>query len=160
MKHVSHSLAVKQRGATLIIALLMLLVSTLLAVGAIQSSVTNVRVGRNTQLASEARMAAQRAIDSRLTDLSNFTGAPLLPATTVQQIDVDGDGTNDFAVTVYRPTCVAISNAKDYSYLTNPPKDTTWTIRATAADLSGGNATADISQGIKVRLSTSADCPP
>jgi Tfp pilus assembly protein PilX len=154
-----HQLIARQRGATLIVALLMLLVSALLAIGAIQSSVMSIRIGRNAQLAQEAQMAAQRAIDSQLSTLATFTGAAAAPATTVQQIDVDGDGVNDFAVTVYRPTCVAIANAKEYSYLTNPPKDTTWTIRATAADLSGGNATADISQGIRVRLPTSADCP-
>lgn len=149
----------RQRGSTLIVALLILVVAALLAIGAIQSNITSMRIGRNAQLALEAQMAAQRAIDSQLTTLATFTGASGAPATTVQQIDIDGDGTNDFAVTVYRPTCVAIANAKDYSYLTNPPKDTTWTIRATAADLSGGNATADISQGIRVRLPTSAECP-
>lgn len=147
-----------QRGSALIVALILLVVAALLGIGAIQSGMMGTRIGRNAQLTQQAQLAAQRAIDATLSNLATFTDASTAPATTVQAIDVDGDGTADFNVTLNRPACVAIANAKDYSYLTNPPKDTTWVLRAVANQI-GGNASAEVRQGIRVRLPTSADCP-
>lgn len=148
-----------QRGSALIIALILLVVAALLGIGAIQSGMMGTRIGRNAQLTQQAQLAAQRAIDATLSDLGTFTNASSAPATTVQSIDIDGDGTADFTVTVSRPACVAIANAKDYSYLTSPPKDTTWVIRARAVEVGGGSSGAEVTQGIRVRLPTSADCP-
>ena len=148
----------RQRGSALIVALILLVVAALLGVGAIQSSVSSVRIGRNVQLAQQAEYAAQRAGDALLTDLTTFTEATTAPATTTTNVDVDGDGNADFAVVVTRPSCVSIANAKDYSYLTHPPKDTTWVIRAVATEI-GGSASAELTQGVRVRLPTSADCP-
>jgi Tfp pilus assembly protein PilX len=146
------------RGSALIIALILLVVAALLSIAAIQSGMMGTRISRNAQLTQQAQMAAQRAIDATLSNLGTFTNASSAPATSVQSIDIDGDGTADFSVTLNRPACVAIANAKDYSYLTNPPKDTTWSIRAVATEI-GGNARAEVTQGIRVRLPTSADCP-
>jgi Tfp pilus assembly protein PilX len=147
-----------QRGSALIVALILLVVAALLGIGAVQAGMMGTRIGRNAQLTQQAQLAAQRAIDGTLSQLATFTGAATAPATSVQTIDIDGDGTADFSVTLNRPACVAIANAKDYSYLTNPPKDTTWVIRAVATEING-NASAEVTQGIRVRLPTSAECP-
>lgn len=147
-----------ERGAALIVALILLVVAALLGIGAIQSSVMGLRIGRNAQLTQQAQLAAQRAIDATLSDLATFTGAAAAPATSTQSIDVDGDGTADFSVVLNKPTCVSIANAKDYSYLTSPPKETTWVIRAVATEV-GGNTSAEVTQGIRVRLPNSAECP-
>jgi Tfp pilus assembly protein PilX len=148
----------RQRGSALIVALILLVVAALLGIGAVQAGMMGTRIGRNAQLTQQAQLAAQRAIDSTLSNLATFTDASTAPATSVQSIDIDGDGTADFSVTLNRPACVAIANAKDYSYLTNPPKDTTWVLRAVATEING-NASAEVTQGIRVRLPTSADCP-
>jgi Tfp pilus assembly protein PilX len=142
----------------LIVALILLIVAALLSIGAVQAGMMGTRIGRNAQLTQQAQLAAQRAIDATLSDLTTFTNASAAAATSTTTIDIDGDGTADFTVTLNRPACVAIANAKDYSYLTNPPKDTTWVIRAVATEI-GGNAAAEVRQGIRVRLPTSADCP-
>jgi Tfp pilus assembly protein PilX len=147
-----------QRGSALIVSLILLVVAALLSIGAVQAGMMGTRIGRNAQLTQQAQLAAQQAIDTTLSQLATFTGASAAPATSVQTIDIDGDGTADFSVTLNRPACVAIANAKDYSYLTNPPKDTTWVIRAVATQING-NASAEVTQGIRVRLPTSADCP-
>ena len=147
-----------QRGSALIVALILLVVAALLGIGAVQAGLMGTRIGRNAQLTQQAQLAAQRAIDSTLSQLATFTDASTAAATSVQTIDIDGDGTADFSVTLNRPACVAIANAKDYSYLTNPPKDTTWVIRAVATEING-NASAEVTQGIRVRLPTSAECP-
>jgi len=147
-----------QCGSALIVALILLVVAALLGIGAIQSGMMGTRISRNAQLTQQAQMAAQRAIDATLSNLGTFTNASSAPVTSTQSIDIDGDGTADFTVTLNRPACVAIANAKDYSYLTNPPKDTTWVIRAVATEI-GGSAQAEVTQGIRVRLPTSADCP-
>jgi len=151
-----------QRGGALIVALILLVVAALLGIGAIQSSVMGLRIGRNAQLTQQAQIAAQRAIDNTLSTLTTFTGAAVAPATTTQNIDVDGDGTADFAVVLDKPTCVAIVNAPGYSYepLGPPaPKDTTWVIRAVATEAGGGSTSAEVTQGIRVRLPNSAECP-
>jgi len=153
-----HSPRRAQRGSALIVALILLVVAALLGIGAVQAGMLGTRIGRNAQLTQQAQLAAQRAIDSTLSQLATFTDAPSAPATSVQTIDIDGDGTADFSVTLNRPACVAIANAKDYSYLTSPPKDTTWVIRAVATEING-NASAEVTQGIRVRLPTSAECP-
>jgi Tfp pilus assembly protein PilX len=147
-----------QRGSALIVALILLVVAALLGISAVQAGMMGTRVGRNAQLTQQAQLAAQQAIDTTLSNLATFTDAATAPATSTQAIDIDGDGTADFNVTLNRPACVAIANAKDYSYLTNPPKDTTWVIRAVASEING-NTTAEVTQGIRVRLPTSAECP-
>ncbi len=89
----------KQHGATLITALIMLLVLTVLVISAIKSSTTNLRIAGNMQGQQENIMAAQRATEAVIAN--NFTlgaASGKTPASTV-------------AVTInnvqYQPTVVA-----------------------------------------------------
>ncbi len=91
-----------QQGATLITGLVMLVVLTMLALSAIKSSTTNLRIAGNAQTEQEAVAAAERTTE--LVISSNFTANPVASSAVV--------GT--YAVTVPAPSChgsTAISNA-------------------------------------------------
>ncbi len=60
-----------QRGATLITALVMLIVLTLLTFSAIRSSIANLRIVGNAQVGEEAAAAAQQTIEQIIS--TNFT---------------------------------------------------------------------------------------
>lgn len=71
----------RQRGATLITGLVMLVVLTSLALSAIKSSTTNLRIAGNTQADEEAVAAAQRTTESLIS--SNFTANPVASSAVV-----------------------------------------------------------------------------
>lgn len=91
----------KQRGSTLLVALVMLVVLTLLVLSAIRSSNTNLRIAGNMQMQGEATAAAQQAIEQVLS--SNFTANPV---SSVVNVDINNDGTNDYRADVAKPTCL------------------------------------------------------
>jgi len=65
----------RQAGATLITALVMLIVLTLLTFSAIRSSMANLRIAGNAQVGAEAAAAAQQTIEQVIS--SNFTSNPV-----------------------------------------------------------------------------------
>ena len=95
----------RQRGATLIIALIMLGALSLLAVQAFKSSTTNLRIVGNTQARQEALAAVQMAIEATISS-SQFTKTPAAVAAHPTLVDIDGDGVADYTVTLSpAPTC-------------------------------------------------------
>lgn len=68
-----------QRGSTLLIGMIMLVVLTLLVVYAIRSGNTNLRIAGNMQVQAEASAAAQQAIEQAVTQMA-------LPATDISTI--------------------------------------------------------------------------
>ena len=145
-----------QRGATLVIALILLVILMLFGISAISSGVVNLRISRNTQVAAEAQLAAQRVIDTQISSLATFTSPP---AASASSVDVTGGGTT-YSVLFAQPDCLYIRAAPGYSYALAPlaPKDTTWRVVATATDTNVG-ASVQVTQGVKVRLPNSATCP-
>lgn len=103
----------RQNGATLITALIMLVVLTLLVVSAIRSSNTNLRIVGNMQAQEEAVAAAQQAIETVIS--SNFTANPV---SSVTNIDVNHE---TYAVNLSTPACSgsASLNNEDLD-ITNP----------------------------------------
>lgn len=93
----THGLMHKQSGATLIVALVMLVVLTLLVISAIRSSNTNLRIAGNMQLQEEAVAAAQQATEIVLSN--NFT---VNPAATTVQVTI---GQTTYTAAVSAPTC-------------------------------------------------------
>ena len=67
---------VKQHGATLVTALVMLVVLTLLVLSAIRSSTTNLRIAGNMQMQGEIVEAAQQAAEQIIS--YNFPANPQL----------------------------------------------------------------------------------
>lgn len=93
----------KQRGSTLLVALIMLVLLTLIALSAIKSTTTSIQVVGNAQFREEAKAAAQAAIE-RVLSTGGFKSTP--PAS--QDIDVNHDGITDFTVTFpLAPSCLS-----------------------------------------------------
>ncbi len=83
----------QQRGATLITALVMLIVLTLLTFSAIKSSIANLRIVGNAQTGGEAAAAAQQTIEKVIS--TNFTANPVPVSAVV----------GSYTVNVPTPTC-------------------------------------------------------
>ena len=146
----------KQRGATLVVGLVMLLVLTLLVVSSIRMSNTNLKVVGNMQVKGEAVAAAQQAIETLLSDVTNF----YTPAAHTTTVDINNDGTADYTVSVEVPVCLKLVPVDGYSneFAESAPKDSYWDIKAVVTDTRTG-ASATIQQGAKVRLDATAICP-
>jgi PilX N-terminal len=125
-----------QRGTTLIVALIMLVLLTLFAVSSFNTANTNLKVVGNMQQKNEALNAAQAAIESVISTpqfISNPANAVLTPCGTLNTLcaDVTGDGVADFTTTLvgpdyptgpHQPTCVTVRPIKneELNILTNP----------------------------------------
>jgi Tfp pilus assembly protein PilX len=146
----------KQRGATLVVGMVMLLVLTLLVVSSIRMSNTNLKVVGNMQVRDEAVAAAQQAIEALLSDVNNF----YTPAAQTATVDINNDGTADYTVSIAVPVCQKLVPVEGYSndFAESAPKDSYWDIRAVVTDTRTG-ASATIQQGAKVRLDSTATCP-
>ena len=185
----------RQRGATLIIALIMLVLLTLFAVSSFNTAQTNVKVVGNMQQKAEALNAAQQAIETVLSTpqfIANPANAVPTPCGTANTLctDVTGDGVADFTATLigpdyptgpHQPTCVTVRliknqelnvlNAEDLGCAAGQQSgaagvagamtgdslcaNTVWEIRARAVSSSSG-ATATVTQGVGVRVSSDA----
>ncbi len=148
----------RQRGSTLLISLVMLVVLTLFALSAINLSTSNLRIVGNMQRQLEATAAAQMAIEQIVGNISNFETAPTTNQTVA--IDLNNDGSSDFSVVVSPPACKSMTNAPGYSFSfsTSAPQNTIWDIQAVATDTASG-ASVTVHQGIKVLLGAGATCP-
>jgi len=91
----------KQRGATLIVGLVMLVLLTLLGVTAFNTSTSQFRVVGNMQFQSEATAAAQAALNEVLSKGSYFIEPATAP--TSRAIDINGDGLGDYTVALSPP---------------------------------------------------------
>ena len=137
----------RQQGAVLIVSLLMLVVLTLLAVSAINTSTVNLRIVDNMRAQQEVESTTQRAIEQVLSDVDNFSS----PA--AQTLTIDGHN-----VAISQPQCVRFRPATGYSAKWGlAPEDTTWEVDASLTDASTG-AQANIRQGIEIRM-TAGNCP-
>jgi type II secretory pathway pseudopilin PulG len=185
----------RQRGATLIIALIMLVLLTLFAVSSFNTAQTNVKVVGNMQQKAEALNAAQQAIETVISTpqfIANPANAVPTPCGTANTLctDVTGDGVADFTATLigpdyptgpHQPTCVTVrliknqelnvTNAEDLGCAAGQQSgaagvagamtgdslcaNTVWEIRARAVSSSSG-ATATVTQGVGVRVSSDA----
>jgi hypothetical protein len=154
-----------QRGATLIIGLIMIVLITLIVLSAFTLSSSNLKSVRNMQMHDESLAAANQAVE-RLISMS-FTDAP---GTVTFNVDINKDGTNNYAVTVGTPSCI---NARAATVVA--PSDvelgpgmsagetwnTDWDIDANVTDVASG-AAVRVRQGVRVLLSTAeknAVCP-
>lgn len=144
-----------QRGATLIVGLIMLVLITLIVVNAFTLSLTNLKSVGNMQVRSEAIAAANLAIEQVVA--SPFTDAP-----TAQEINVDinKDGINDYVVAVEAPTCIKalIASTPGITQIgfstggTGSTWYTEWDITARVTDTASG-ASVQIRQGVRMPLS-------
>ena len=146
-----------QRGATLFVTLIALVVLTLLAIVAIRSATLGLRIGGNAQAALEAEAAAQAGIDRFLSNIANFETPP--SNDTVENITIGG---RTYNVTIAPPSCKSSVTAPGYSLVIKPgggaPVNQVWQISATASQSLFG-ASVGVVQGVKVRMPVGAACP-
>ncbi len=171
----------KQRGSTLLVALIMLVLLTLIAISAMNATTTSIHVVGNAQFREEANAAAQQGIEQIIS--SNFTAAPAASAVAVTF------GAATYTAQVETPTCtrsIGITNgelnpaiAADAVCLGSGAASNTgivgasgvmsptaqswcykqqWDIRATVADTNTGANTA-VHQGVYTRVPAGTACP-
>ncbi len=104
----------RQEGATLVVALIMLVVISLLAVGSLHTTNMNLKVVGNMQSRGEALYAAQQAIETVIstpqfiTDPANAVPDPCGAANTLCN-DLDGDGMPEYITRLIpAPSCVSV----------------------------------------------------
>lgn len=144
-----------QRGITLFVGLIMLVLITLMVTSAFTLSTTNLKSVGNMQAKDEAIAAANHAIEELLS--TSFTDAP---GASKIDIDINNDGTNDYLVEIATPTCVRASpdnlpavtsgTLPSLSVITN--YNTVWDIQATVNNANTGAKTV-VQAGMRVLLS-------
>ena len=118
-----------QRGMTLVVALVMLVMLTLFAVTAMNTGTTNLKVVGNMQARSEAFGTAQQVVETVLstpTFISNPANAIVNPcgAANTTCTDVNGDGVNDYTTVLSpQPSCVFIRPIKIVELSLSNPED-------------------------------------
>ncbi|TAK85528.1 MAG: hypothetical protein EPO20_10990 [Betaproteobacteria bacterium] len=109
----------RQKGATLLVALIMLTVLMMFVVSSLNTSTTNLKVVGNMQSQSEALAASQEAIETVISTtqfISTPSNAVLNPCGTANTLctDVTGDGTPEYTTTLTpQPTCVTVTPIKN-----------------------------------------------
>jgi hypothetical protein len=143
-----------ERGSTLVIALILLVIVTLFGISAISSSIVNLRISRNVQLSAEAQNAAQRVIDAKISDPATFSA----PASSASSVDATGAAVT-YAVTFDKPTCYSLRPIPGYSYSISAqaPKNLAWRLQATATDTNTG-ARVQVRQGMQTSAPGTPDC--
>jgi Tfp pilus assembly protein PilX len=156
-----------QRGAALIIGIIMLVLITLAVAAAFSMSSGNLKAVGNMQSREQAIASANRAIEQVVG--SAFAAAP---AADTILVDLDNDGKTDYTVQVAPPTCLrgtpvagsggagqgsslslGLGSALQYNAV--------WDITATVNDESSGTAVT-VRQGVRVLMSQAdydTNCP-
>jgi len=172
-----------QRGATLIVALIMLVALAMLSLWAFNSGTMNLRVVGNSQARQEVVAAAQAATELTLSS-PLFTQDPVGVAAGTIPVDVDGDAVPDYSAQLNpAPSCYRVRVLKvneldpsspgdraclGSSMVTNPGiyvagaastvgdslcADSEWNLRMVVSD-QRSHATAAVNQGVAVRSLT------
>ena len=147
----------EQGGATLVVALIMLALITLLVVNAFTLSSSNMKAVGNMQAGEESIAAANQAIE--LVVSSAFTDAPVAQEVNV---DINKDGTKDYTVAVSMPKCIKAIEVPNPDKCDEDHPElcaandwyTEWDIEAKVADGASG-AAVTVHQGVRVKLSSS-----
>ena len=126
----------RQRGTTLVIALIMLVLLSLFAVSSLNTANTNLKVVGNMQSRSEALNASQQTIEAVLSTpqfIANPANAVPVPcgAANTTCTDVTGDGVPDFTTTLLgpepsspaQPTCVTVKPIKNADLVLTSTED-------------------------------------
>lgn len=138
--------APRQRGAVLVVSLLMLLVMTVLAVSTIDTSNINFQIINNLQSSLQNDAAAQRAIELTISDIATFTNPG------ARSLTIEGQQVN-----VSRARCRGFTPGTGFSAKWGlAPEETVWELTASASDPVSG-ASASSTQGVRI-LMTAGSC--
>jgi Tfp pilus assembly protein PilX len=173
----------REQGMTLVVALVMLVVLTLLVVSAIRFGNINLRIAGNVQSEAEASAAAQVAVESML---NTINGSSNISAITSQTVNVSTGGAT-YTVSVTKPACLYNKNINNSELdpgraadlpcfestdteklvtanntLTTVPtacKNQQWDVQASVDDSNRSGAKTSMLQGITVRVGAEVQCP-
>jgi Tfp pilus assembly protein PilX len=151
-----HSAIKRQRGATLLVSLIMLVVLTLFAVAGFNLSSVNLKITGNFQGQKAMEAVAQQAIEQVISSVSAFN---LTPAASTVCVNGGAGCAGGYNVAVSAPKCNYSTTAKGYTKKVGEltPEDTDWEIRAEVTDPLTG-AKAAIVQGVSIRM-LAGNCP-
>ncbi len=158
-----------EKGMTMLIALVMLVVITLFVVSMVRLGNINAMVVGNMQAQKGVEAEAQQAIETAVNNYQFFkdaiesTGSWAVPSTA--RIDdaalwmnykplaaTAAPAKQADDVDIFRPQCIYFEPATGYSALSGvAPQDTFWDVAVTASDSRTG-ASAELHQGIQMRL--------
>ncbi|WP_420475719.1 hypothetical protein [Noviherbaspirillum sp. ST9] len=165
------NLLLRQRGATLVVGLIMLALITLTVTTALTLNSTNLKSVGNMQVRNEAIAAANNAIEQVISGPFAVT-----PSSTQISIDIDNDDAADYIVDVNVPTClynVSETTSAGTGFYTDvetpgfesapPTFNTLWDIQAVVRDARSSTTIVTVHQGVRrsqlPQLQTSASCP-
>ena len=157
----NHSfLPFRQRGTTLLISLVFLVILTLFAVSGMNTGVINLRTANNAQMMVEAEFAAQQQIEQVLSSAANFTSVAASATTT--NVDVNGDGYTDFTVVTQPPRCVnkrpILGETSDTVVAAGgAPWEFLWEVVSVSSDSVFG-ASVTLREGVKMRMLELTTC--
>lgn len=119
MIYIKNSQFKNQRGATLMISLVMLVLLTLFAISAINLSTTNLNIVGNMQARMEAQAAGKQAIEQVISSAANFT----TPISQDIDVDINNDGASDYTASVLKPSCFSSKSLTNAELNLADPKD-------------------------------------
>jgi len=156
-----------QRGATLLVGLIMLVLLTMLAVSALTSSTLQMRVIGNSQGRQESIAAANSALQKTLSS-PEFMLHPTAVAAAPVLVDVNQDGVSDYSVTIV-PSCTSsipylnsqldVANVQDFKCFVSQElfdgkslcAQTSWELEARSRDVNQSGINSTIYEGITIR---------
>ena len=137
----------RQRGAVLLVSLVILMIITLFVISSANMSSSDLRTVGNFQSKFGISQNVRQAIEDVLSNVNNFT-APAAQSVMVNGIRVD----------VSAAACLGTSPARGYTAVNNITLyDTNWAVTATSTDAITG-ATVTMTQGVRILLPASF-CP-
>ncbi len=158
-----------QRGVTLLVAIIMLLVMTMFVVAAVKLGTTNASIVSNMRAQKQVDAEAQQQIEIALNqfkffnDVISSSGPWASPSTTALDAatlwanyapagSTGAPAKQSDSLTISRPQCLYYQPATGYSALSGvAPQDTYWDMQAKASDSKTG-ASSEIHQGIHMLL--------
>lgn len=173
----------RQSGMTLVIALVMLVVLSLLVVSAIRFGNVNLKIAGNVQAETEAAAAAQVAVERTV---ALMVASPNISAIAAQPTLSVSTGGQTYTVAVSKPTCIFTRNIDNSTLdptkaadqacfegndterqitatgaLSTTPsacKDQQWDVVAAVDDAASG-AKVSMLQGVALRVGAEVTCP-
>lgn len=163
----------QERGAVLLVALIMLLMVTLLAISSFNLTQTNLKVVQNMESRGMAKYAANAAIEEAISSARFLSSPNSVFSQSCEQAnrkcyDFNGDDLVDIAVSLEAPSCVIVLPIKNSELNVSDPADAScfiqgspnsmcvnsvWELRATARDVLTG-AEVVVRQGVAVRATS------